>query len=165
MQKTRLFIGFFISLYLLCVLSLAVSTVADQEGGNEPTDDEVNTIARQMYCPVCENVPLDVCNTQACSQWRELIRQKLRLGWNEDQIKKYFVEQYGDRVLATPPLDKILSWNLLVYIIPPIILISGIIILFRQVKKWQKQPAKHMANELSADDKYITQFKEEIEKE
>ncbi len=34
--------------------------------GQPPTDDEVNRIAKQLYCPVCENTPLDVCPTQAC---------------------------------------------------------------------------------------------------
>ena len=45
-----------------------------------PSDDDVNRIAHQLYCPVCENVPLDVCGTQACAQWRELIREKLGQG-------------------------------------------------------------------------------------
>ena len=27
--------------------------------GSEPSDDEVNQIASQLYCPICENVPLD----------------------------------------------------------------------------------------------------------
>ena len=31
------------------------------------TDDEVNEVARDLYCPVCENTPLDVCPTQACA--------------------------------------------------------------------------------------------------
>ena len=65
-----------------------------------PSDDEVNAIAKDLYCPVCENVPLDVCPTQACAQWRALIREKLIDGWSEQQIKQYFVDQYGDRVLA-----------------------------------------------------------------
>ncbi len=59
----------------------------------EPTDDEVNAIARVLYCAVCENVPLDVCPTQACQQWRATIKEKLTAGWNEDQIKQYFVDQ------------------------------------------------------------------------
>jgi cytochrome c-type biogenesis protein CcmH/NrfF len=67
------------------------------------TDDQVNAIARQMFCPVCENTPLDVCPTQACAEWRELIREKLAAGWSEAQIKQYFVDQFGDRVLAAPP--------------------------------------------------------------
>ena len=56
-----------------------------------PTDDEVNRIAQQLYCPVCENTPLDVCPTEACRQWRDLIRQQLSEGWTEEQIQQYFV--------------------------------------------------------------------------
>ncbi len=67
------------------------------------TDDQVNAIARQMYCPVCENTPLDVCPTQACAEWRELIRDELAQGWSEQQIKDYFVQRFGPRVLAAPP--------------------------------------------------------------
>ena len=32
-----------------------------------------------------------------------LIRQQLAQGWTEGQIKQYFVQQYGARVLAEPP--------------------------------------------------------------
>lgn len=71
-----------------------------------PSDDQVNAVAHMLYCPVCENIPLDVCPTQACAQWRDLIRQKLAAGWNAQRIEDYFAAQYGDRVLATPPLQR-----------------------------------------------------------
>jgi cytochrome c-type biogenesis protein CcmH len=87
----------------------------------------VNAIAKQLYCPVCENIPLDVCPTQACTQWRELIREKLALGWDEQQIKDYFALQYGDRVLAEPP-RRGLNW--LVYVLPPITLLAGGVLLY-----------------------------------
>jgi cytochrome c-type biogenesis protein CcmH len=67
------------------------------------TDDQVNAVARQLNCPVCENTPLDVCDTPACVQWRELIRQKLAAGETPEQIMAYFHETYGDRVLQEPP--------------------------------------------------------------
>ena len=84
---------------LLSLLPFAVVSAQDTDP-NFPTDDEVNAIAKQLYCPVCENIPLDVCGTQACAQWRELIREKLIEGWSEDEIKEYFSNQYGDRVLS-----------------------------------------------------------------
>jgi cytochrome c-type biogenesis protein CcmH len=90
-----------------------------------PSDDEVNSIAKELYCPVCENIPLDVCPTAACEQWRGLIREKLTAGWSEQQIKDFFVLQYGDRVLAEPPLRG-LNW--LVYILPPLILLGGVLL-------------------------------------
>ncbi len=66
------------------------------------TADEVNAIARKMYCPVCENIPLDVCPTEACAQWREQIRSELQSGRGEEQIIAGFVARYGDRVVGTP---------------------------------------------------------------
>ena len=65
---------------LLAVLSTPPAALAQQP---TPSDDEVNAIAKQLFCPVCENTPLDVCPTQACAQWRELIREKLAAGWSE----------------------------------------------------------------------------------
>lgn len=67
------------------------------------TDDEVNAVAKDVYCPVCESTPLDVCPTQACADWRELIRTKLAEGQSRDEILEYFARQYGDGVLSNPP--------------------------------------------------------------
>ena len=126
----------FTILMTLFLMLASVSLVAAQElPPNQPSDDSVNAIAKQLYCPVCENVPLDVCPTQACAQWRELIREKLSQGWNEEQIKTYFVQQYGDRVLATPPARG-LNW--LVYIIPPIAILAGVFILYRVFQSWKR---------------------------
>ncbi len=158
----------FAALALVCTL-LLISSSALAQGGTprQPTDDEVNAIAKQMYCPVCENTPLDVCPTQACAEWRELIRQKLAEGWNEQQIKDYFVEQYGDRVLATPPARG-LNW--LVYIIPPIAILAGMYILYRAFLTWRQplpalqQPPTEGTPEAANDDAYIRKMEEELRK-
>jgi cytochrome c-type biogenesis protein CcmH len=135
-----------------------------------PSDDQVNTIARQLYCPVCENIPLDVCPTTACAQWRELIRQKLTDGWNEQQIKDYFVQQYGARVLGTPP-PKGINW--LVYVVPPVAILAGIYILYRVFRSW-RQPTQPVdlspsiegppAGQNAAQDVYIKRMEDEVRK-
>jgi cytochrome c-type biogenesis protein CcmH len=135
-----------------------------------PSDDQVNAIAKQLYCPVCENIPLDVCPTQACAQWRELIRQKLAEGWGEQQIKDYFVQQYGARVLGTPPAKGI---NWLVYVIPPLVIIAGFYILFRAFRSWTRPtqqenlhppvPSSPVEQE-SPQDEYIKQMEDQVRK-
>lgn len=129
-----------------------------------PSDNEVNVIARQLYCPVCENIPLDVCPTQACAQWRELIREKLALGWDEGRIKDYFVEQYGARVLATPPAEG-LNW--LAYLVPPIAILGGAYILYRAMRSWQR-PAPEAKAQAEVpeppEDKYIARLEDELRK-
>lgn len=129
-----------------------------------PSDDEVNAIAKQLYCPVCENTPLDVCPTEACRQWRELIRQQLADGWTEDQIKQYFVENYGARVLAEPPRTG-LNW--LVYILPPVAILAGAVILFRAMRAWTRassSAAPSSSQEPMEQDEYLTKLEEELRK-
>lgn len=129
-----------------------------------PSDDEVNALAREMYCPVCENIPLDACPTQACAQWRELIREKLALGWTHDQIKDYFAEQYGDRVLAEPPLRG-LNW--LVYVLPPLFILIGVFILARVFRASRAMSAAvpadiNRGDASPVDDPYLSRVEEEL---
>ena len=96
------------------------------------TDDEVNEIARDVYCPVCESTPLDVCATQACADWRELIRTKLGEGQSKEEIFDYFARQYGDGVLADPPgrgVSLIILWVL------PIVLLLLAALFFSRIMR------------------------------
>lgn len=144
------------------LLMLTVGAALAQESQpSTPSDDQVNAVAKQLYCPVCENVPLDVCPTTACAQWRALIREKLAAGWSENQIKDYFVQQYGDRVLATPPAHGI---NWLVYIVPPVAIVAGAYILFRALRAWyQPSPAPEQPERSQAPaDEYVARLEEEL---
>src|SRR5512139_417847 len=82
--RDKLLLGIFIAIVLTLSLGFRVSAQ-----GPTPTDDEVNRIAKQLYCPVCESTPLDVCPTEACRQWRDLIRTMLAEGKSEAEIKQY----------------------------------------------------------------------------
>jgi cytochrome c-type biogenesis protein CcmH len=145
---------------VVCLLALSLASVAAAQE-EPPTDDQVNAIAKQLYCPVCENVPLDVCPTQACQQWRDTIREKLSAGWTEAQIQRYFVDQYGARVLATPPATG-LNW--LVYLLPPLAFVGGAYLLVRALRAWRSPgtPAAPPAAPAPAEDRYVEQLEREL---
>ncbi len=121
-----------VALALVVIMILIPLSTAGAQDISPITDDEVNALAEELYCPVCENVPLDVCPTKACAQWRDLIREKMELGWNEKQIKEFFAEQYGAQVLAVPPRE---GFNWLIYVLPPLVVIIGIVVVARTVGK------------------------------
>ncbi len=110
----------------------AVTVVQAQ--GSEPTDDEVNDIARGLYCPVCPNTPLDVCETQACQDWREEIKLQLSEGWTKEEITDYFVEQYGERVLAEPQRSGFTS---MVWILPVVAVLLGLVVVVQALRSWK----------------------------
>lgn len=148
-------------LVALLIFIVPVNVLAQDANPDTPTDDEINAIASEMFCPVCENVPLDVCGTQACAQWRALIGEKLSQGWTEDEIKQYFVDQYGDRVLAEPPRT---GFNWLVYIVPPAAFVIGAYVLFRGIQSWRQiQPeTAPLPAETEITDDYVARLEDEL---
>ena len=154
--------GLLLAILIAVVLTFVSQTIAFAQGPT-PTDDEVNRIAKQMYCPVCENTPLDVCPTEACRQWRDLIRTMLAEGKSEEEIKQYFVAQYGIRVLAEPPN------RLATYLIPTIAILLGALLLFRGFQMWMK-PSTPQATATETEpkpiqDPYIARLEEELKKQ
>jgi cytochrome c-type biogenesis protein CcmH len=155
----------FVFFCLLFSLAAAPATSVNAQS-QTPSDDEVNAIAKQLFCPICENTPLDVCPTQACHDWRELIRQMLAQGQTPNEIKQYFVDHYGARVLSEPPMAG-LNW--LVYVIPPVAFLIGVFLLFRAFRTW-KQLQKEKAEESVipsnpvAEDDYASRLEEELRK-
>ncbi len=163
----------------LLVLLLAVGalpTLAQEGDADEGTDsaeiavddDAVNEVAKEIYCPVCESTPLDVCPTKACADWRELIRQQLAEGQTEDQIFEYFARQYGDGVLANPPRRGI---SLVILWVLPVLLVVGALLLFGRFVlglRADNAASAEMAAPASApptpatQDEYVARVEEEL---
>lgn len=99
------------------------------------SDDAVNRVAKKLYCPVCENVPLDACDTPACVQWKEEIRAMLGEGRSEPEILAFFASRYGMRVLAVPPPRGI---GLGVWLIPAVGLPAAALWLALRLARWRR---------------------------
>lgn len=116
----------------LALISTSIASAQESDPADDVTQDEVNEIASGLYCPVCENVPLDVCPTQACEDWRSEIRTMLARGEDEAAIQEYFVDRYGQRVLATPEARGL---DLFVWLLPLMGVIVGAGVLFFSLRR------------------------------
>lgn len=96
------------STLLLTVLLASALAIAQ---GEIATDNDVIRVAQRMYCPVCENIPLDECQTAACLEWKEEIRAQLGAGRSEQEVISSFVARFGDHVVGVPqdPLLRFLT--------------------------------------------------------
>jgi cytochrome c-type biogenesis protein CcmH len=92
-------------------------------------------------------------------------------GKTEDQILQYFVDQFGDRVLSAPPVTTKFNW--IIYIVPPLVILAGAVILFRSLKEWTTP--KEAETDAGADstrseassqkDDYVARLEEELKKQ
>jgi cytochrome c-type biogenesis protein CcmH len=128
------------------LLALALGGVVAAQSDTPPatvapgvTTNDVNEIARRLYCPLCSGVRLDACELKACTQMKEVIALKLSEGESFEQIRDYFVEQYGPQVLGEPPRQ---GFNLLAWALPVVVLVLAGFIFWRKARGLVAQPAE-----------------------
>jgi cytochrome c-type biogenesis protein CcmH len=94
--------------------------------------DQVNEVAKQLWCPLCSGVRLDACELKACSQMKDVIGQKLAEGTDVQAIKNYFVAQYGPQVLGEPPME---GFNWLAWLLPVVAVVAGGLFVISRARK------------------------------
>jgi cytochrome c-type biogenesis protein CcmH len=145
---------------IICTSLLIVAPVIAQ--GQPPTADDVNRVASKLYCPICENEPLDVCQTAACVQWKAQISQYLAEGKNDEEIVQIFVDEFGLQVLGEPPAEGV---TLILWIGPIMaVLIGGAVALWliRNMARRSATANARAAPTASSDDPYIDQVERDL---
>ena len=162
------FCPWLVLVYLVTVVWLAQHAplyAQDATPARTVTADEVNTVARELWCPLCSGVRLDTCELKACEQMRQEIAVKLAAGEDTQTIKDYFVAQYGPQVLGEP-----LSW--VAWVLPAVALIGGALFIFMRSRHLFARPTPAGSGGSSAsnppnsppenNDPYARQLEEEL---
>ena len=88
-------------------------------------DKRIQELNKVLMCPVCPGESIDQSQNELSSQMRAIVEEKVREGWTDKQIKDYFVQRYGPRVVMNPPFS---GFSIIAWIIPPFILVSSAIL-------------------------------------
>lgn len=124
-------------------------------------------LSGQFICQCgCTSV-LNNCTHVEChsrSTMLALINEKIDQGQSAEQITQFFVAQYGEQVLASPPKK---GFNLVAWILPFIALLFGGGIIYVVLRKWVrlgKQPQNANAAGIDAgSEPYEYRLKQELE--
>jgi cytochrome c-type biogenesis protein CcmH len=117
----------------------ALATVAAPVASAAPPHQRARV--QQMYnllmCTLCHE-SLAVAQSAQSYAERGLVREYVSEGLTVKQIEDRMVAQYGEAVLAKPPKH---GFSLLVYIVPPVVVIGGIALLLYTVPRWRRRTA------------------------
>ena len=122
LRKYLLVLMFFCSLSMLACL---------EEDITEDNYDREQNLNKVLMCPVCPGESIDQSQNPLSSKMRDIVKQKVEEGLTDDEIKEYFVDRYGVRVLLEPPVR---SNTLVLWIVPPISISILAIILITIIK-------------------------------
>lgn len=153
-------------IWLLLALALLAGPGIVPAAAQAPTPNEINAVAKELWCPLCNGVRLDNCELQACVQMKEVIAQKLAAGEDTEQIKAYFVQQYGDVVLGAPSRE---GFNLVAWLFPILAAVVGVAWLAYLIVAWRRRrPAAQAAPstadraQAAGDDDYLRRVDQEL---
>lgn len=127
-----LFIVFIIVLFTVPALAQEAAG-AESAGLTAEQYGEARTIEAFLRCPVCEGQSVLESNSEVASEMKVKIREMLAAGRTRQEILDYFVNEYGDWILNTPPAR---GAGLVAWIAPFIFLVAGGLILFVMLRRW-----------------------------
>lgn len=110
-------------------------------------------VAAVLRCPVCQGLSIEASPSELSTEMKDVVREQLRAGKTPDEVKAYFVSKYGEWILLEP---KASGMNLLVYALPILLVLGGMILILFMVRRWTLAPA-------SLSPSHLAEYAEEAE--
>ena len=118
---------------LFCLLPVfSYAGEAKDLAANPVLEKRMIGLAERLRCLVCQNESLASSHAELADDLRQEVREKIRKGLTDQQIKDYLVARYGDFVLYQPPVKRT---TYLLWAGPFILLLAGMGILYVQLRK------------------------------
>jgi cytochrome c-type biogenesis protein CcmH len=155
----------------LLLLSLLVGTIllvrlggCSVQERTQSLDEKAQDIYRSLMCPLCQGQTIEQSQSEPSAQMRALVREKLEQGETKEKILQFFVERYGEAVLAAPVKS---GFNLVAWLTPTAGIVVGGIILWLAIRKWVRGGKESSSRPVTSttDDADYEEHRRRLEKE
>ncbi len=148
----------------LLTLLLAAVVAAPSWAGGHPADTEVErrtaALAAELRCPVCQNLSVKDSPSDVAASFRTRIRELVRDGKSDAEVRDFFVARYGDWILLSPPKRGI---GLAVWLAPALTILAGLALAVATLVRWTRR-AKAGGNAIGRErlDRELTDLDEQL---
>lgn len=148
--------SYFRWLLIAVLLTLAAATwngtgVSAQAPQQLPPELEARAqdLYKQVMCPICDGQTIDQSRSQIAADMQSVIRERLLAGESDQAILDFFVEAYGESVLAAPPKR---GAALTAWLVPPAALALGGGLVFLAIRTLQRPSPRPAQGRPDAED-------------
>ncbi|MBR1170161.1 cytochrome c-type biogenesis protein [Bradyrhizobium liaoningense] len=124
--------------------SLARAVQPDEVLPDTKLEARARAISAGLRCLVCQNQSIDDSKAELARDLRLLVRERLKLGESDQQIRVFVVKRYGNYILLKPPLDfeTAFLWGM-----PALVLAAGGIALLFGLRRLRSTPAAPLSQD------------------
>ncbi len=127
-------------LLVICLVSLtglSQAKTAAPAASNPAAEARLIELSTELRCLVCQNESLASSHAPLAEDLRREVRERIAAGDTNAQIMTYLTDRYGDFVTYRPPFK---ARTLLLWLLPPTLLIAGLILLLRRIRRRSVTP-------------------------
>ena len=132
---------------ILAILGAVLCIAAASDPADRLPDPAQEARARELFrevrCMVCQNESIDDSNAELAGDLRRLVRDEIKAGKTDDEVRTHLTDRYGEFVLLKPAF----SWgNAVLWGAPFVVVVLGLWLLFRSFRN------RPVDEELTADE-------------
>ena len=87
---------------LAAVFCMAAASDPAERLPDPAQEARARAIFKDVRCLVCQNESIDYSEAELAHDLRQVVREQVRLGHSDAQIKRFLTDRYGEFVLLTP---------------------------------------------------------------
>ena len=122
--------------YLALFIHIAHADEATPLATDPALEQRLISISEEMRCLVCQNESLSGSRSELDQDLRREIRDLIKQGKTDAEIRTFMVDRYGDFILYRPPV-KPTTW--LLWIGPFVLMFAGIVALLMYLRRRNTQ--------------------------
>ena len=123
----------------LRALLIAIAGAACLAAASDPSERlpdpaqeaKAREIFRDVRCLVCQNESIDDSEAELAADLRRIVREQVKAGKDEAEIKAFLTDRYGEFVLLTPSFS---AGNVALWLGPFVVLAGGLVLLFIRLR-------------------------------
>lgn len=114
------------------LLSLGIAWAQVPAPSEQALEQRLMTLSAELRCLVCQNQSLADSHAELAVDLKNQVRDMMRAGRTDEEIKDYLTQRYGDFVLYRPPVKRS-TWVL--WVGPFVLLVGGMVVLQRTLRR------------------------------
>jgi len=126
------------------VLLAAIAAVFCMAAASDPAERlsdpaqeaRAREIFQQVRCLVCQNESIDDSNAELAQDLRRIVRDQVREGRSDAEIKRFLTDRYGEFVLLRPSFS---IGNAALWLGPFLVVVLGVVLLLARLRNRQPE--------------------------
>jgi cytochrome c-type biogenesis protein CcmH len=122
---------------LAAVFCMAAASDPSERLADPAQEARAREIFRDTRCLVCQNESIDDSEADLAADLRKIIRDQIREGKSNPEIRRFLTDRYGEFVLMTPTFS---AGNLALWLGPFLVVAAGGFLLFAKLRNRSADP-------------------------